>query len=137
LDDSVLGLASRERRTIAMADLATAPNFPLRHATLAAGFRSVLVVPLLAQDEILGALMLQRRVVGEFPARTVELMQTFAHQSVLAMKNARLFREVEQKGRELAIANDHKAQFFANMSHELRTPLNGMLGFSELLVDGL
>jgi signal transduction histidine kinase len=64
-------------------------------------------------------------------------MQTFAHQSVLAMKNAQLFREVEQKGRELAIANEHKAQFFANMSHELRTPLNGMLGFSELLVDGL
>ena len=64
-------------------------------------------------------------------------MQTFAHQSVLAMNNARLFREVEQKGRELAIANAHKAQFFANMSHELRTPLNGMLGFSELLADGL
>jgi signal transduction histidine kinase len=64
-------------------------------------------------------------------------MQTFAHQSVLAMSNARLFREVEQKGRELAIANAHKAQFFANMSHELRTPLNGILGFSELLADGL
>jgi signal transduction histidine kinase len=64
-------------------------------------------------------------------------MQTFAHQSVLAMANARLFREVDRKGRELAIANNHKDQFFANMSHELRTPLNGMLGFSELLVDGL
>ena len=47
------------------------------------------------------------------------------------------FGEVEQKGRELAIANDHKARFFANMSHELRTPLNGILGFSELLVDGI
>jgi signal transduction histidine kinase len=76
-------------------------------------------------------------MVGDFPASTIGLMQTFAHQSVLAMNNARLFREVEQKGRELAIANDHRAQFFANMSHELRTPLNGMLGFSELLVDGL
>ena len=60
-------------------------------------------------------------------------MQTFAHQSVLAMNNARLFREVEQKGRQLAMANAHKDQFFANMSHELRTPLNGMLGFAELL----
>ena len=64
-------------------------------------------------------------------------MQTFAHQSVLAMNNARLFREVDRKGRELAIANEHKDQFFANMSHELRTPLNGMLGFAELLTDGL
>jgi signal transduction histidine kinase len=81
--------------------------------------------------------MVQRRAIGDFPASTIGLMQTFAHQSVVAMNNARLFREVEQKGRELAIANDHKAQFFANMSHELRTPLNGILGFSELLADGL
>src|SRR5262249_11550707 len=100
-------------------------------------FQSILIVPLIAQDEILGALIVQRRSKGEFPPRTVELMQTFAHQSVLAMKNAGLFREVQQKGRELAVANEHKSQFFANMSHELRTPLNGMLGFSELLLDGL
>ena len=105
--------------------------------TLAAGFHSLLVVPLLGQDEILGALVLQRRAVGDFPASAVGLMRTFAHQSVLAMKNAGLFREVEQKGRQLAVANEHKARFFANMSHELRTPLNGMLGFSELLVDGI
>jgi signal transduction histidine kinase len=137
LNDSILGLASKEDRTIAIPDLQHAPNFPLRDATLAAGFHSILVVPLLAQDEILGALVVQRRMVGDFPASTIGLMQTFAHQSVLAMNNARLFREVEQKGRELAIANEHKSQFFANMSHELRTPLNGMLGFSELLVDGL
>ncbi len=137
LDDTVLGLASREKHAIAIADLKEARDFPLRTTILAAGFRSILVVPLLAQDEILGALVVHRRTTGDFPPRTIELMQTFAHQSVLALNNARLFREVEQKGRELAIANDHKAQFFANMSHELRTPLNGMLGFSELLVDGL
>jgi signal transduction histidine kinase len=95
------------------------------------------VVPLLGQVETLGALVVQRRVTGDFPASTVGLMQTFAHQSVLAMNNARLFREVDRKGRELAIANEHKDQFFANMSHELRTPLNGMLGFAELLTDGL
>jgi signal transduction histidine kinase len=137
LDDTVLGLASQEKHAIAIPDLKEARDFPLRTTILAAGFRSILVVPLLAQEEILGALVVHRRATGDFPPRTIELMQTFAHQSVLALNNARLFREVEQKGRELAIANDHKAQFFANMSHELRTPLNGMLGFSELLVDGL
>jgi signal transduction histidine kinase len=136
-DDSILGLSARKQEPIGVPDLAMTTHYPLRGATLGAGFNSVLVVPLIAQDEILGGLVLHRRAVGEFPAGTVGLMQTFAHQSVLAMKNARLFREVEQKGRELAVANEHKDRFFANMSHELRTPLNGMLGFSELLVDGL
>ena len=137
LDESVLGLAAQRREPICVPDLARAPNYPLRDITLAAGFHSVLVVPLLGQDEILGALVLQRRATGDFPASTVGLMRTFADQSALAMNNARLFREVEQKGRELAIANEHKSQFFANMSHELRTPLNGILGFAELLADGL
>ncbi len=136
-DDSVMGVSAKQREPVCIPDLADAPNYALRDLTLSAGFRSLLVVPLLGQDEILGALVLQRRAAGDFPASAIGLMRTFAHQSVLAMSNARLFREVEQKGRELAIANDHKAQFFANMSHELRTPLNGMLGFSELLVDGL
>jgi len=135
--DSVMGESARQREPICIPDLADAPDYALRDLTLSAGFRSLLVVPLLGPDEILGALVLQRRAAGDFPASTIGLMRTFAHQSVLAMSNARLFREVDQKGRELAIANDHKAQFFANMSHELRTPLNGMLGFSELLVDGL
>jgi signal transduction histidine kinase len=132
-----MGMSATSRQPICIPDLSIAPDYPLRDITLSAGFKSVLIVPLLGQDEILGALVLQRHTAGDFPASTVGLMQTFAHQSVLAMNNARLFREVDQKRRELAIANDHKAQFFANMSHELRTPLNGMLGFSELLVDGL
>ena len=137
LEDSAMGLAAKEGKSLSIPDLARAPDYPLRDVTLSAGFQSVLIVPLMAQDEILGSLIVQRRSKGEFPPRTVEVMQTFAHQSVLAMKNAGLFREVHQKGRELAIANEHKSQFFANMSHELRTPLNGMLGFSELLLDGL
>ena len=137
LNKSILGIAAKEGHAITIPDLREAPDFPLRDVTVAAGFHSILVVPLLAQEEILGALVVQRRMPGEFPASAIRLMQTFALQCVIAINNARLFREVEQKGRELAIANDHKAQFFANMSHELRTPLNGMLGFSELLVDGL
>src|SRR6266702_35911 len=67
----------------------------------------------------------------------VKLMQTFASQSVLAIQNARLFREVDEQGRALAIASQHKSQFLANMSHELRTPLNAILGYAELLGDGI
>ncbi len=67
----------------------------------------------------------------------MHLLETFAAQSVLAIQNAKLFREVEEKGRELEAASRHKSQFLANMSHELRTPLNSVLGFTELLVDGI
>jgi signal transduction histidine kinase len=56
---------------------------------------------------------------------------------VLAIQNAKLFREIEEKGQELEAASRHKSQFLANMSHELRTPLNSVLGFTELLVDGI
>ena len=83
----------------------------------------------------MGALVLFRRAAGEFPG--VGFMQTFADQSVLALNNASLFREVELKGRELAVASEHKSQFLANMSHELRTPLNAVLGYAEMLADGL
>jgi signal transduction histidine kinase len=137
LEESVLGLAAMAREPMCVPDLSSGPHHPLGDLALSAGFHSLLVVPLLGQHEILGALVLQRRAVGEFPDGTIGLMRTFAHQSVLAMNNARLFREVEDNRRELAIANDHKTQFFANMSHELRTPLNGILGFAELMADGL
>jgi signal transduction histidine kinase len=80
---------------------------------------------------------LQRRAVGEFPAETVRLMQTLASQSVLAIQNARLFREIADKSEQLALASEHKSHFLANMSHELRTPLNAILGYAELLVDGI
>ena len=62
-------------------------------------------------------------------------MKTFATQSALAIQNARLFREIEQKSRELETASRHKSEFLANMSHELRTPLNAIIGFSEVLAE--
>src|SRR5262249_8851863 len=120
LDESALGLAAQQRRPICLPDLSAAPNYPLRDLTLAAGFHSLLIVALVGPEEILGALVLQRRMIVDFPESTIVLMRTFADQSVLAMSNARLFREIEEKGRELAVANEHKSQFFANMSHELR-----------------
>ncbi len=84
-----------------------------------------------------GALVVRRRAPGEFPAATVELLETFAAQSVVAIQNARLFAEIEEKGRELAEASQHKSQFLANMSHELRTPLNAILGYTDLILDDI
>jgi signal transduction histidine kinase len=102
-----------------------------------AGFRALLAVPLLREDRVLGSLSVSRKHAGEFSAEVVDLLQTFAAQSTLAMQNARLFREIAQKSHELEIASQHKSQFLANMSHELRTPLNAILGYTELIVDGI
>src|SRR5215813_1847210 len=97
------------------------------------GYRSLLAVPLLQKDKIMGGLTIFRRTTGSFPPEVVNLLQTFATQSVLAIQNARLFREIEDKSRQIEAANRHKSEFLANMSHELRTPLNAIIGFSEVL----
>ncbi|MBL0715884.1 MAG: GHKL domain-containing protein [Desulfosarcina sp.] len=89
------------------------------------------------EDRLIGGLIVRRKAPGEFPTPVVDLLQAFAAQSVIAIDNARLFREIEEKGRELALANRHKSEFLANMSHELRTPLNAFLGYTELIVDNI
>ena len=94
-------------------------------------------MPLLHQDRAIGALLVRRRRPGAFAPEIVNLLQTFASQSSLAIYNARLFHEIEQKSQQLAVASQHKSQFLANMSHELRTPLNAILGYTELMQDGL
>src|SRR5207245_6308294 len=96
---------------------------------------SLLAVPLLREDHIIGGLVVLRKSPGAFPPDMVELLRTFATQSALAMQNARLFREIGEKGQQLEIASKHKSQFLANMSHELRTPLNAILGYTELILD--
>jgi class 3 adenylate cyclase/HAMP domain-containing protein len=102
---SVLGEAATQGEPIAIPDLADAADHMLRDVAVAAGFHSVLVVPLVDQTGILGSLVVLRRAAGEFSPNLIGLMRTFAHQSVLAMRNARLFTEVDQKGRELESAH--------------------------------
>ena len=101
------------------------------------GYRSLLTVPLLREQNILGGLTVWRRQAGEFDPEVVNLLQTFATQSALAIHNAQLFREIQAKGCELEAANRHKSEFLANVSHELRTPLNAIIGFSEVLLEKL
>jgi signal transduction histidine kinase/HAMP domain-containing protein len=135
--ESAIGHACEVRQPLHIADLRNEPPAATRDAVLAAGFRSLLVMPLLRPGRIVGALVIRRREPGEFSQHTIDLLQTFAAQSVAAIQNARLFREIEEKGQQLAVASQHKSQFLANMSHELRTPLNAILGYTELILDSI
>src|SRR5229473_1019775 len=110
---------------------ADAADHPLRDVAIAAGFHSVLVVPLVDQKGILGSLVVLRNSAGEFSENLIGLMRTFAHQSVLAMRNARLFTEVDQKGRELATAHStvqQQADQLLNWNKSLEERVEKQLG---------
>jgi signal transduction histidine kinase/ActR/RegA family two-component response regulator len=135
LDTTLVGRAAREGHPIAVADLDTVQLDPHLQLLYDDGWRSVLAVPMLRGGEPLGALVVRRRSTGDFPEETQEFLETFASQSALAVSNAQLFRELEQKSAELQIVSQHKSDFLASMSHELRTPLNAVIGFSEVLLE--
>jgi signal transduction histidine kinase len=132
-----VGEATERGEPVQIADLSNERSSPINEIMLRGGYRARLLVPLLRSDEIFGALVVRRKEPGEFPKNTVDLLRTFAAQSVLAVQNARLFLEIEEKSRQLADASKHKSQFLANMSHELRTPMNAILGYTELILDGI
>ena len=101
------------------------------------GLRGVLAVPMLREDQAYGGVFLARGEPGPFAPGEVALVETFAQQAAIAIDNVRLFREIQEKSRQLEIASKHKSDFLANMSHELRTPLNAIIGFSEVMLERL
>jgi GAF domain-containing protein len=134
--EGATGRLAELREPIQVSDILAAPaESRVRGALVRAGYRALLAVPLVREGHLIGGLTVIRRATGAFPPETIELLQTFATQSSLAIQNARLFREIEEKSRQLEAASQHKSEFLANMSHELRTPLNAIIGFSEVLTD--
>lgn len=125
------------RAVVTIHDTNADPDYALKQF----GFRSLLGVPLMRDGEPIGAIVVGRRDPGPFPERQIALLQTFADQTVIAIENVRLFKELEartheleEQGRQLEVASRHKSAFLANMSHELRTPLNAIIGFTRIVM---
>jgi signal transduction histidine kinase len=137
LGEGAIGRAAATRQPVQIPDIREAGAYEgrLRDAMIGAGFRAILAVPLLREGRILGGLAVVRKTPGRFAPELVDLLKTLGAQSAIAIQNARLFRELEEKTAELEAASRHKSEFLANMSHELRTPLNAIIGFSEVLVE--
>jgi signal transduction histidine kinase len=137
LDSTLVGRAAREGHPIAVPNLDLVDLDPHLQVLYDDGWLSVLAVPVLRDGHIIGALVVRRRTPGEFSEEMLEFLETFASQSAMAVYNAQLFRELEQKSGELQVMSQHKSDFLASMSHELRTPLNAVIGFSEVLLERL
>jgi two-component system NtrC family sensor kinase len=146
LGDANIGAAAMQRKPIQVPDIRNEPASPVNEIILREGYRSILIIPLLRPDHIVGALVVRRKTPGEFPRSTIELLQTFADQSVIAIQNARLFESVEARTRELAkslkdlrTAQDRLVQteklaslgqLTAGIAHEIKNPLNFVNNFS-------
>jgi signal transduction histidine kinase len=133
--------AIKTKRPVQLVDLAATRAYAEGHAATVeavelGGIRTHLTVPMFKNDVAIGAINIYRQEVRPFTDKQIALVTNFADQAVIAIENARLFDEIQDKSRQLAEASQHKSQFLANMSHELRTPLNAILGYTELMADG-
>src|SRR4029434_6720567 len=131
--ESAVGRVPLERRAVQILDVVADPEYRMTEVQKRGGYRTIMGIPMLRESTLIGAFTLARSKVRAFTNKEIELVTTFADQAVIAVENVRLFKEIEDKSRQLETASQHKSEFLANMSHELRTPLNAVIGFSEVL----
>jgi GAF domain-containing protein len=123
--DSVVGETALRRAPVQVPDVLDAPGYALAPVLSEAGFHALLALPLLRAERVIGALGVRRRAAGAFGADTLDLLQTFASHSALAIQNAQLFEELEHKSQQLEVASLHKSRFLhrADQRRHLRRGL--------------
>ena len=131
----VMGRVLLTRAPVHVHDVLEEPDYSAPAAQKLGQYRTVLGVPVLREGIPIGVIGVFRTEARPFFDRQIDLIVTFADQAAIAIENVRLFNEIQDKSRQLEVANKHKSEFLANMSHELRTPLNAIIGFSEVLLE--
>ena len=107
---SVTGRAISDGVVVRIADVLAAPDIAedLKQLAKRAGNRSNLSVPMRHDGKVIGAITVQRAVVGDFALKEVEVLQTFADQAVIAIQNSRLFKETQDRTREVTEALEYQ-----------------------------
>jgi signal transduction histidine kinase/CheY-like chemotaxis protein len=120
------GRAAFERRPVQVLDFLSDPDVLVTPEHQAENIRTVLAVPMLHDDRVLGVIAIWRREVRAFSDKQVKLLETFAAQAVIAVENLRLFDEIQETSRQLNLANQAKSRFLAAASHDLRQPMHAL-----------
>lgn len=132
---SLVARAARQRESVIVNDVRSQPDFlpnPLLPET-----RAEMAVPMIVGDTVLGVFDVQSSHVSGFTKEDANIYTTLASQVAVALQNARLYVEQAATVTQLRELDRLKSSFLANMSHELRTPMNSILGFTDVMLEGL
>jgi signal transduction histidine kinase len=136
-EQSIVARAARIKQSVIANDLVRDANSGFLSNQLLPDTRSEMAVPMIVGDTVLGVFDVQSDTADYFSAEDANIFTTLASQVGVALQNARLFLENAQLYRETAEANRVKDEFLSTLSHELRTPLNSILGFTDVIMEGL
>ena len=136
-EQSIVARAARSKQSVIANDLVRDANSSFLSHQLLPETRSEMAVPMIVGDKVLGVFDVQSDTVNYFSEEDASIFTTLATQTAIALQNARLYVEQAATLTQLRELDKLKSSFLANMSHELRTPLNSILGFTDVMLEGL